>query len=240
MNDAVDELEDLGPLTRSGLSVERLTPNVGVLVRGLDVDEALPDDDIDLLRGLVRAHHLVVLPDQILTSGEQVAFTRRFGPLTPASPLIPGLDHAHREVRVIDSRRWEGRNADWHANVTYMPSPPGITTCYARVVPTSGGDTEWASGELAYASLSAPLRALADQLEAVHDGSWLRPHLARYHERGLGTWDGERVEVTERGPPRGARGSRPRRPVPLREPAVHPRDRGAPPAREPSPARPLP
>ena len=57
-------------------------------------------------------------------------------------------------------------------------------------MPPTGGDTQWADLELAYASLSEPVRQLADQLVAVHDGTReFGYYLAQRQERT--TWEGE-------------------------------------------------
>jgi taurine dioxygenase len=56
----------------------------------------------------------------------------------------------------------------WHADVTAALNPPAASILRAELVPPYGGDTQWSNTVAAYEALSAPIRALADTLRAVH------------------------------------------------------------------------
>jgi taurine dioxygenase len=58
-------------------------------------------------------------------------------------------------------------------STSVSPSRTGPPWSILRAVtlPEFGGDTSWADSQAAYASLSEPVRELADQLVAVHDGT---------------------------------------------------------------------
>jgi alpha-ketoglutarate-dependent taurine dioxygenase len=71
------------------------------------------------------------------------------------------------EILELDSARG-GRNARWHTDVTFMPTPPAASVLVADAVPETGGDTMWADTRSAYERLAAPLRALVDRLVAIH------------------------------------------------------------------------
>jgi taurine dioxygenase len=118
------------------------------------------------LGALLCEHRVLVLRDQHLTHAEQVALARSLGEPTPAHPVVPGHPD-HPEILELDGALG-GRNARWHTDVTFMPAPPAASVLVADAVPTTGGDTLWADLRSAYDRLAAPVRALVDQLVAVH------------------------------------------------------------------------
>jgi taurine dioxygenase len=98
------------------------------------------------------------------------------------------------EVYRIDSSDPEFSFSDvWHTDVTFVQNPPAVSVLRAVTLPDTGGDTSWADSQLAYESLSAPVRALVDDLVAVHDGNreW-GAYLRRHANRG-NQWDGHVV-----------------------------------------------
>ena len=113
---------------------------------------------------------VVFVRDQHVTPGQQVAFGRAFGDLTPAHPLQGGLDAEHPEVLVLDSRdyrlgigdRGDGTsyNNRWHTDVTFSAAPPMASILAAKEIPDRGGDTLWADLVAAYRTLSPGVRRL--------------------------------------------------------------------------------
>lgn len=162
-------------------TLEPLTPTIGAVVGGLDLSAPLPADAAAELRAALVAWRVLFAREQHLDPTAQVAFGRVFGELTPAHPLQGGIDDDHPEVLVLDSAayalgigdRGEGTsyNNRWHTDVTFSATPPRASVLAARVVPDVGGDTLWSDLVGAYAALSAPVRALADTLTAVHDAA---------------------------------------------------------------------
>ncbi len=63
-----------------GWRIEKLGPDLGAAVRGLDAAAPLDEGEFADLRGIWLSHGgLLVLRDQRLTPDSQVAFARRFG-----------------------------------------------------------------------------------------------------------------------------------------------------------------
>lgn len=142
------------------------TPIVGAF--GIELSGAsLRDDPSPVwLRSLLDEHLLVVLRDQFLTHAEQVGLARALGEPTPAHPVVPGHPD-HPEILELDGANG-GRNARWHTDVTFVPTPPAASILVGDVVPAYGGDTLWADLRTAYARLHDGLRALVTNLDAVH------------------------------------------------------------------------
>ncbi|MGY1812751.1 TauD/TfdA dioxygenase family protein [Blastococcus sp. SYSU D00820] len=178
------------------LTLERLGAYHGARVTGLDLATA-DDAQLGALRAALVEHKVLFLSGQDLDPDSQVRLGRRLGELTPSHPVVQGLDEQHPEVYALDAA--DNGFADvWHTDVTFVRRPPLGSILRAVQVPPVGGDTQWADAEAAYRSLSAPVRALADQLTAVHDGT--REFGYYLAQRGGNRWeDGEyaRLEPVE-------------------------------------------
>jgi alpha-ketoglutarate-dependent taurine dioxygenase len=178
------------PAAASGpLEVERLEPSIGARVHGVDLGR-VTDDQVRALRTALAEYKVLFFAAQHdLHPDGQVALVRRLGEVTESHPVVPGVDDQHPEIYALDSAT--GGFADvWHTDATFVRRPPLGSVLRAVVLPPTGGDTQWADLELAYESLSEPVRRLADQLVAVHDGTReFGYYLAQREERA--TWEGE-------------------------------------------------
>jgi len=150
------------------LSVTPLTAAIGAEIAGVDLRQPLADEDVAALRRALLDHLVVFFRDQQLTDDEHLAFALRFGPLS-----VPPLATKYQDrpaVTVLDQVRPKGEGADeWHSDNTFMDRPPLGSILRAVQLPPVGGDTCFASMYAAYEALSPPVRALVDELRAVHD-----------------------------------------------------------------------
>ena len=183
----------------ANLTLDKLGPSFGAEVIGLDVRD-LSDEQVAALRAALVEHKVLFVRGQDLTDADQVDLGRRLGAatggVTAGHPVAHSERVEHPEIYDIDSSDPEFSFSDvWHTDVTFMATPPAASILRAITLPDRGGDTSWADGQLAYESLSAPVRALVDGLLAVHDGNreW-GAYLRRHRHRG-NEWDG--VVVTE-------------------------------------------
>ena len=84
--------------------IRPLTDGFGAEVIGLDLGALLPDEDFDRLRRAWFEAGVMVVRDQHLTPDQQVAFSRRFGPLiihVMDQFLLPG----HPEILLISNKK---------------------------------------------------------------------------------------------------------------------------------------
>ena len=184
------------PATRpaADLTLDKLGPSFGVEVLGVDLKQAT-DEQIAAISDALLTYKVVFFRGQDLDDDDQVEFGRRLGDLTVAHPVVDGLDAAHPEIYNLDSADPDFAFSDvWHTDVTFMERPPLGSILRAVQLPDHGGDTSWVDSQLAYESLSAPVRQLVDSLDAVHDGNreW-----GEYLKRGRGgrgnLWEGKTV-----------------------------------------------
>ena len=167
------------------MQVVRLTGTIGARIDGVDLRKPLSATTVADIRAALVKHRVIFFRDQHLDPTQQVTFGRYFGELTPAHPLVGGLDDAHPEVLVLDSLDYKlgvgdrgttngkstSYNNRWHTDVTFSQTPPLASILSAKKIPSYGGDTLWADLIDAYATLPTPLRDMLDGLYAVHDSS---------------------------------------------------------------------
>ncbi|ABG94282.1 MULTISPECIES: TauD/TfdA family dioxygenase [Rhodococcus] len=173
------------------LTLDKFGPHFGAEIIGLDVASAT-DDEVAAIRSALTEHKVLVLRGQSLGDASHIEFGRRLGRLTAGHPVHDSGDVA-QEVYALDSQ--DNGFADvWHTDVTFMKRPPLGSILRPVVLPPHGGDTNWADSQLAYESLSLPVRQMIDQLTAVHDGNREFGYYLAQKRGGKGNvWDGEEV-----------------------------------------------
>lgn len=162
IKELVDQL--MNPPT--SLETWKIRPLTGAFGAELSRGDARTDLEPGQLLALLEEHLVLVLRDQHLSHGEQVALAHSIGEPTPAHPVVPGHPD-HPEILELDGAKG-GKNARWHTDVTFVSTPPAGSVLVADVVPEWGGDTLWADMRTAYERLSPSLQQLVDGLEAVH------------------------------------------------------------------------
>jgi taurine dioxygenase len=182
------------------LTIRPLGFALGAEITGIDL--ARPIDDLQR-RELAAAwlkHMVLVFPGQDLTPAQQIAFSRNFGELETNESQPYYRDPEHPEILLVTNRRIGGKLSEtrntgrnWHADLTYTTRPAKGSLLLCREKPPVGGDTMWANLNLAYETLSKPLRDFLDGLEAIHDVSLVK---------GIEKRDPEKVaDLKRRNPP---------------------------------------
>ncbi len=149
-------------------------------VRGVDLARPLDAAvSAELLAAWAR-HPVLVFPGQRLDPAGLQAFCSVLGPFghDPYVEPMPGFEH------VIEVRREADETAPifgslWHSDWSFQATPPSATLLYGAQVPPIGGDTVFADGYAAYASLSPVMQELLAGLRGVHSAA------PSYGPRGL-------------------------------------------------------
>ena len=171
---------------RPRIGVEPVTPVIGAEISGVDLREPLDAETIAEIRAAIRDWRVVFFRYQDITNDQLKSFGRTFGPLTPAHPISEGLDD-HPEIweRSIDEYRTRRVNRDtrppgkqpprdykgWHIDITFVANPNRFSILHGVTIPPYGGDTLFTNLVAAYEGLSPKIRALLDDLQAVHQTS---------------------------------------------------------------------
>lgn len=153
-----------------------LTPSgatLGAIVTGVDLTN-LDDGTWTEIESAFLAHAVLIFPGQHLDETAQVEFGRRFGPI---EQLVD--DH---DIVPISNQRDDGSllkddafsmqlmrgTQRWHTDSSYMPLAAKATVLSAHVVPSTGGQTEWADMRAAYDALDEVAKTRIGTLSAHH------------------------------------------------------------------------
>ena len=169
--------------------IRRLDAPLGAEVLGLDLSRPLSDEGFRRLHRAHLDHHVLVFRDLRITPAQQIAFSRRFGPLQ-IHVLRQFQLAGHPEILVVSNIRENGQPIGlgdaghyWHSDISYKERPSLGSMLHAQELPAEGGDTLFANMHLAWDTLPAELRRTVDGLRAEH---W---YLAKYEElRARSPW----------------------------------------------------
>lgn len=147
---------------------------VGAEIVGLDLSRPLNDADFARVHRAHLDHNVVVFRDQRITAQQQIDFSRRFGVLQ-IHVLKQFLLANHPEVFIISNIVENGQPIGlgdagkfWHSDLSYKEFPSLGSMLLAQELPEEGGDTLFASQQLAYETLPAELRQAIDGKRAAH------------------------------------------------------------------------
>lgn len=176
-----------------------LGPGFAAEVRGAGMAEVAADDAVyAAVRAAFEEHSVLVFRKQPITDELQVAFSRRFGPLEIAKAASRGegtpfsiLTNVEPDGTLVPPDHKEALRARanqlWHTDSCFKIPPALASVLSARVVASTGGETEFVSMRQAWQSLEPDLRAKLDHAYAWHDYAHSRgkiaPHLASERER---------------------------------------------------------
>lgn len=168
------------------LTIRRAAGFIGAYVDDVDLTGDLDASTVEQLRRALLMHKVLFFRNQQLDHASQVALGQRFGPLAVRArsqdteelasfpqilTISPQLDKqlVGADYEAVFRRRWDSSISGWHVDASQVVNPPAVAILRAEKVPPFGGDTHWTNLVAAYDSLSAPLRAMCDELRAEHN-----------------------------------------------------------------------
>jgi alpha-ketoglutarate-dependent sulfate ester dioxygenase len=149
------------------LDILPLAGRIGAQINGLRLSGDLSDAAVAAIETALAKHKVIFFRGQgHLDDAGQESFAARLGDLTPhpTNPVRAGS----AAILELDSTDGRGRADHWHTDVTFVDAYPKTSVLRAVVIPPFGGDTVWANTVAAYGDLPPALKALADNLWAVH------------------------------------------------------------------------
>lgn len=153
---------------------------IGAEVTGVDFSQPVRDDIFAGIEAAFEDRSVLVFRDAIVTDDQQVAFSQRFGALEESLGGTRGEGSYFAMLRNVDddgnlidpdSQRMQFSRANefWHTDSSFKPAPAKASLLSARRIPPTGGETEFASGRLAYDTLPSKTRKDIDDLICEHD-----------------------------------------------------------------------
>ena len=151
----------------AAMQINSMGPEIGVEVRGVDV-KTLDDAGFAALYQAWLDHNVLVVREQSLQIADFLRYSRRFGAVVP-HPSKSTRHPDHAEITLLGANKFapDGslieaiyrRGAEgWHTDGAYDAEPFKATQLYALAIPSTGGDTLFASAYAAYAALPVALK----------------------------------------------------------------------------------
>src|SRR5260370_5491321 len=157
-----------------------LSPGFGVEVRGATVADIAKHVELYAeMRAAFEEHSLLVFRNQQITDEIQLAYSRRFGPLeitkigtVGAGTNLVHLTHLDADGRVVPGDHKQALTAKanqlWHTDSSFKQVPALASVLSARIVPPSGGETEYASTRRGSERLPVDRNAALAELTVHH------------------------------------------------------------------------
>ena len=168
------------------LAIRPLHPIFVGEVSGIDCASPLTTDDIAAIEAGMDEYAVLVFRDQHLTDAAQLSFTRQLGPLEAyGSPghirraVEQRLGHGIADfsnldkdgnILAADTRVWFFKLGDrlWHSDSSFRPVPAKYSLLSGRVIPSWGGNTEFADMRAAWDALDARTKREIEPLVCLH------------------------------------------------------------------------
>jgi alkyl sulfatase len=165
MTTQLDRIDTISP----DLTVTKLGGRIGALIEGVDLASDLTAESVAGIRAALLEHKVVFFRDQHqLDDAGQVAFADLLGETTAAHPTVNT-----GSAKVLSLAATKGMAANsWHTDVTFVDRVPSMSILRGVTIPEYGGNTVWANTAAAYDHLPASLKALVDDLWAVHTNDY--------------------------------------------------------------------
>ncbi|HXZ91897.1 MAG TPA: TauD/TfdA family dioxygenase [Burkholderiales bacterium] len=176
------------------LELRPLHPSFAAEAGPIDLCRAQDRATLEEIHAAMDRYLVLVFRDQAFGDAEQLAFARRFdGALhTKTGAAALGANRFGNEaltdisnlgadgaILARDDRRRQYAlgNRLWHTDASFQDPPGRYSMLHARVVPSSGADTEFADLRAAYEALDQTMRARLDGLRVHHSIAYSRQTL---------------------------------------------------------------
>src|SRR6478736_6568402 len=151
------------------VTVTKLGGRIGARIDGVRLGADLGEETVAAIRTALLEHKVIFFRGQNhLDDDGQIAFAEQLGQLTTAHPTV---NTGSAKVLSLAANKGMAANS-WHTDVTFVDRVPAISVLRGVAIPAYGGTTNWANTVTAYETLPPALKALVDQLWAVHTNDY--------------------------------------------------------------------
>ena len=150
------------------IKVNPLGGALGAEISGIDLSEAISDEQLTEVRQVFGRYAVIFLRNQNLTPENEIRFAKRWGEINTNRffSSVEGYPQIALVVKEPDQKKNIG--GSWHTDHSYDIAPALGSMLFAHEVPISGGDTVFASMYKAYETLSDGLKSTLSNLRARH------------------------------------------------------------------------
>lgn len=159
------------------ITVKALCGAAGAEIGGVDLAKPLSDDTVAEIRRAFLDRSVLAFRGQELTPATQIAFTSLFGKVEQHPHYRTNAIEGYPEILVLEHKAGQyinGKNDIWHADITFIESPPLGSVLHCKAAWEGYSDTMFANQFMAYEALSEPVRRMLDGLQAEHSAEILQ------------------------------------------------------------------
>jgi taurine dioxygenase len=166
----------------SKIKIQKLADALGAEISGVDVSKPISKDHLAQILDAWKEHLVLRFRGQELTDPQLLELSRNFGEIDPPGPNSYGKPFLadFPDINVISNIKVGEQpvgglgdgEAVWHADMTYIDTPPKASFLHALEIPATGGNTEWGNMYVAYEALPTHLKREIKGLKAIHDATY--------------------------------------------------------------------
>ena len=149
------------------MDVKLLSGALGAEVGGINLKD-LSQKNFKIINDLLLEHKVIFFRNQNITSEEQIALAKCFGPLEKHI-YVKGRDKYPEIVRIIkganEKHQW---GETWHTDVSYNVKPTKAVILRSIKIPPVGGDTMFSNMEIAWDTLDEKIKKKIKGKKALH------------------------------------------------------------------------
>jgi len=168
-------------------------PFFGGEASGIDITQPLTPDQAAAIERGMDAFGVLVFHDQKLTDETQMVFSRNFGELELATNALQDAKNQRLGAHINDISNLDANSAVlgrddrrrlfslgtrlWHSDSSFKVVPAKYSLLSARIIPSKGGNTEFADMRAAYDSLDDETKAECEGLVCEHSQLFSRAQI---------------------------------------------------------------
>ncbi len=183
------------------VKIRQIGPCLAGEVEGVDMRRPPTAAEVAEIHAGMDEYAVLVFHDQPIDDAQQLAFTRSLGEieltlntglraeseyrLPPTFADVSNLDKNNNPLARDDRRRlFSLGNRLWHSDSSFKAIPAKYSLLHARVIPSKGGNTEFADMRAAYDAIDDETKALCDGLVCEHSQIYSRQQIGFFDLTG--------------------------------------------------------
>ena len=176
------------------VNIRQIGPCFAGEVEGIDMRRPLTPQEVGDIHAGMDKYAVLVFRNQHIDDEQQLAFTRSLGEIElaigaslrlPSEYRLPttfadvsNLDQDNKPFARDDRRRlFAIGNRLWHSDSSFKATPAKYSLLHARIVPSKGGNTEFADMRAAYDALDDETKQLCENLVCEHSQIYSRQQI---------------------------------------------------------------
>jgi len=157
-------------MSTTTIEIVKKAGRIGAEIRGVKLLADLDQETFAYIQEALKEHLVLFFRGQQHLDDElHEKFAERLGELY-VHPTVPVKENTNA---IFELNSEYGAKANtWHTDVTFVPEVPRYSVLRGVTIPSVGGDTVWANTHTAYEDVPAELKALAEQVWAIHSNKF--------------------------------------------------------------------